>query len=160
MFHADTAAKLNNIPIASWVTGTVRKMNQKGTHSKAHWNETWLDTYFELGGKSKESGAKPCPKAAAYGLWLFGYLCEGKRPFYNIWTADRDNLRLGKNKNAAYAAIAVELLTQGAPSQIGKLWPMVQAEYAKRTGHSPAGSEQGEIRLVAGLFQDRQIVVS
>jgi hypothetical protein len=145
---------LNKIPVTTWVCGTADKMRERNTEAISDWNRFWIETYREPGGTSDESGAKGCPKAAAYGLWYLGRVRHGKRPAQPL-TGREVNRVLGKN--AAYAVIAVELLRDGATRSPSSLWPLVQARYAELTHESPADSEQGEIRLVVALFCEQQL---
>jgi hypothetical protein len=158
MAQSDSHLRLNKILVTPWVLGTVNKMSRSGAADKLAWNDSWIQTYRELGGQSEESGNKPCPRAGVYGLWFFGRLRDGGRPILDFWTVDRTNQQLGRNKNAAYSIIAADLLIQGAAPSAKTLWPAIQAEYVKHTGHEPAVSEQGEIRMVVGLFCDQKIV--
>lgn len=145
---------LNKIMVKPWVLGTARKMQDARTDTQATWNNSWLERYRELGGCSKTSGSKGCPRAAAYGLWFLGRLRETGRPFLS-WTVPQIDRDLGKN--AAYAVIAANLLQQGASPAVGGLWPLVQDHYRAETGHEPAGKDQGEIKLVVALFQEEQL---
>lgn len=158
MTQTESRFILNKIPVTPWVLGTVKKMNKMGAIDKRKWDDSWLQTYGELGGRSEESGKKPCPKAAAYGLWFFGRLRDGGRATLDFWTEDRVNQQLGKNKNAAYAIITADLLAQGTTKSSKELWPTIQAQYTKHTGHEAAGSEQGEVRMVIALFYDQKII--
>ena len=140
---------LCKIPVSNWVGGAVEKMRRDDTESVSNWNRYWLETYFDLGGTSKESSRKGCPKAAAYGLWFLGRLKNSGRNTLDL-TVEEVNLQLGKN--AAYALIAVDLLQNGASRSAKSLWPLVQHRYMELTGTAAARSEQGEIRLVVALF--------
>jgi hypothetical protein len=96
------------------------------------------------------------PRAAARGLWLLGRLREGERPFLG-WNTAEVYHRL--TKNAAYASITLDLLTQEPSKSATELWPLVQAEFTRCTGEAPAGSEQGEVRLVVALFRGKHLVM-
>ena len=61
-------------------------------------------------------------------------------------------------KNAAYAIIASDLLSQGSEVSLVKLWSEVRRRYRSETGHEAAVTEQGEIRVVLALFLDKQLV--
>ena len=147
-------AVLNHIPIIPWVFGTVEKVLHIGTCDERTWNRCWYKTYEELGGSSKTSGNKGCPRAAARGLWMLGRLRRGGRSFqardaYEVYQ-DQD---LGKN--AAYAVIAADLLAAGASAS--GLWSRVQSEFKRLTGDDSADSEQGEVRLVVALFRNQEL---
>jgi hypothetical protein len=155
MTQANPHIVLHKIPVTPWVLGTVEKMHQAGTSEVTAWNRYWLQTYRELGGQSHQSGSKGCPRAAAYGLWMLGRLRGGGRAT-QVWTVDRVKRELGKN--AAYAVIAADLLAQGATTSLGELWPIVQAQYTAHTSDEPAGSEQGEVKMVIALFCEQQLI--
>lgn len=145
---------LNKIPVAPWVCGTTDKMRESGTESISDWNRFWLDTYRELGGISDESGAKGCPRAAAYGLWYLGLVQNSGRQARRLPIREV-NRELGKN--AAYAVVAADLLQCGGPRFATSLWPLVQARFTELTDVAPADSEQGEIKLVVALFCEGQL---
>ena len=131
-------------------------MNQAQVkEDKSLWDKFWLDSYFELGGTSKESGSKGCPKTAAYGLWNTGFIKGKSRPFRN-WKIDEIKNHYGKN--TAYAAIAVYLLRLGwDQSDISGLWDEVRRIYMSKFHDTPAQKDQGAARVTAILFQEGQI---
>ena len=102
---------LNRIPVTPWVSGTVARILRTGRDDAQTWNDCWYDAYVALGGRSKESGNKGCPRAAARGLWLLGRLRDGQRPLLS-WNVAEVYRELGKN--AAYASITADLLGAGA----------------------------------------------
>lgn len=146
---------LNRIPVTPWVTGTIERVLRSGRDDPQTWNDCWYDTYTALGGSSQESGKKGCPRAAARGLWLLGRVRDGKRPAVSLTTAEVYR-QLGKN--AAYAAITADLLATKLNQSAAMLWPLVQHEFTRCTGAPPAGSEQGEVRLVVALARSHQLI--
>ncbi len=149
MSRSSRPACLNGIEIKQWVHGTARKMLAAKSESRATWNEAWFETYLELGGQSRTTGEKGCPKSAAYGLWSLGLLAGVARNFRK-WSIAQVRKELGKN--AAYAVIAAELMTGGAAPTVPSLWPRIRKRYEELTGEEAARSEQGEIRLVIALY--------
>jgi hypothetical protein len=150
-------AVLNKIPIVEWVRGVAKKMETAATEERADWNESWATTYEELGGKQRTIATKGCPMAAAYGLWYLGLLASTSRPA-KAWDIPRVDHELGKN--AAYAVITLELLKPGPAPTLSTLWQQVKSRYREVTGEEPAENEQGEIRLVVGLFTSGQLRAS
>ena len=148
---------LNRIPITRWVNGTVEKILGTGTHDAVTWNKCWYETYTQLGGTSKTSGTKPCPRAAARGLWILGRLRRGGRP---LQTRSVVEVYRELSKNAAYAVIAADLLAGDASRSSSALWRSVQSEFTRLTGDIPAESEQGEVRLVIALFRQQELLAS
>jgi len=146
---------LNRIPLTSWVLGTVDRMNRAGATDRREWNHFWFETYKELGGHSGATGAKVCPRTAAYGLWFLGRLVRGGRPLQK-WPVQRVDGELGKN--AAYAVIAADLLVSGTNQSPRELWLSVQAHYIQRTRRNPAATEQGGVKVAVILFCEQQIV--
>jgi hypothetical protein len=147
-------AVLNKIPVVEWVLGTARKMRADACEGRSDWNEFWVATYRELGGRARTTGNKPCPMAAAYGLWYLGFLSEGTRK-RRTWTVQEVNQELGKN--AAYAVIAAQLLEAGQSTELDSLWSKVRSRFGTATGEEAAEREQGEIKLVVGLFTNEQL---
>lgn len=156
MVQADRPAILNKIEITKWVQGTARKMESSGREDRANWNETWLDNYRKLGGRARTTGNKPCPMAAGYGIWYLGLLAGTSRKRQS-WTVARVNQELGKN--AAYGVIAIDLLSGGSAPDVDSLWRLIQERFEKLTGEVAAINEQGEIKLIIGLFQEQQLVL-
>lgn len=146
---------LNRVSVTQWVNGTVQRVLLLGRDDAQAWNTCWFDQYISLGGTSKNSGQKPCPRAAARGLWITGRLRSGRRPFLS-WNTTEVYRHL--TKNAAYASIAADLLTTTELRSSTELWPLVQAEFTRCTGEPSAASEQGEVRLVVALFHSQQLV--
>lgn len=83
-----------------------------------------------------------------------GRLECGSRPVH-VWPARRVEKELGKN--AAYAVIAADLLTEGIEESLRDLWPLVRTRYQQITGREPATTEQDEVRLTQILFRERRL---
>ena len=137
----------NGIPVARWVGGTIQKMVRARTVERRDWARFWFDTYRELGGTSRTSGTKGCPRSAAYGLWFLGRVAGADRPRL-CWPLQRVMDELGRN--AAYAILAMDFASE-ARGELTQTWQQVQQEFRKSTGKEPARSEQGEVRLALAL---------
>jgi hypothetical protein len=138
---------------------TIEKMNAVGKDDIETWNECWFQTYKDLGGQSHNSGTKACPKHAAYGLWYLGRITNGGKAFRS-WTIEKVNQELGKN--AAYAVLALEILTR-EPEMIyfqSDLWSQVQRLYLQKIGEPAALSQQGQMTIILGLFTEKLIVAN
>jgi hypothetical protein len=153
---------LFNIPLASWVQGTIERMNAAGKDDFDTWSMYWFRVYKDLGGQSDSSGSKECPKHAAYGLWRSGRIANSRKPFQN-WTLEEVNKEFGKN--AAYAVMALDLLEQkrSEKDNVGhwskaELWTKVREQYQKKLGEPAAQSEQGAVTIALGLFKEGQTI--
>ena len=146
------------IPLTKWVRGTINKMNNAGKRDYPSWSKYWLETYFELGGQSEESGTKECPQHAAYGLWRLGRIKETNVPFQQM-AINLINLEYGKN--AVYAIIALDLLEnkQAERTKAG-LWRQVQSLFKLRVHQNPAISQQGAVTVAEILFTEGQIITN
>lgn len=138
------------IAVVPWVCRTAQHMEINNKEDVGTWNRVWFDHYQLLGGESKATGNKGCIRAAARGLWMLGRIRTSKRP---LLTLEISTVTEQLTKNAAYAAIAADLLQSGASPRLPILWPIVQSEFRRLTDQMPATSEQGEIRMVIGLHQ-------
>jgi len=146
---------LFRIPLSDWVFLTIEKMDMRNATDRQSWEESWVATYFELGGISKSVSKKPCPLAASYGLWRSGRIVNGGVP-RRSWTIRQVREEWGKN--ATYAHIALELLEQGFDStNRSSLWRAVQDRFRSELHEEPAASEQGAVKIAVALFQERQI---
>lgn len=140
-----------SVPLPLWVSKTAAKMEASRVTDDASWSRYWVDTYFSLGGRSDSTGRKCCPKKAAYALWYLGWLKASPRPSLN-WPLGQIRDELGKK--AAYAAIAVRLLSRGSAAKPrSELWQSVRREFQRETGESAAKSEQGAVTIAVGLLQ-------
>ncbi|QSJ17902.1 hypothetical protein JYQ62_03300 [Nostoc sp. UHCC 0702] len=148
---------LFRIPIVPWVQETMQKMNVYENEALEIWSDYWYDTYKQLGGKSKNSGTKGCPRCAAYGLWYLGRLVDSVQT-YKGWEITKIKHELGKN--AAYTVLSLEILQQ----QVGNtntqaLWSSVRELYQQRLNEEAAKSEQGQIKIALALFNTKLIVL-
>ena len=151
----DNSARLFNIPLVGWVRGTIERMNAIGKDDLRTWTCCWFETYKNLGGQGVHSGAKACPKRAAYGLWRLGRISNCEMAFQN-WALCRVNQEFGKN--ATYAVLALDSLeTEGHRSK-AELWCRVRELYQQKLGERPAQSEQGAVTVALGLFTEKQTV--
>src|SRR5919198_569298 len=119
MARTENHSTLNKMPVRSWVFRTVHKMRRARATDVSAWVRFWRQAYDELGGRSSKVASKGCPRAGAYGLWFLGRLLSGGRA-YQVWPISRIDTELGKN--AAYAVIAADLLSQGAEMSRAQLW--------------------------------------
>jgi len=138
---------LYRIPIVDWVLRTSAKMKQKASEERTDWRQFWSVTYRELGGQRSTCGDKPCPRAAAYGLWFLGRIPGSGRPRLN-WTVPAVREQLGKN--ATYAVIAADLYAKAPKQSPRDTWQAVHREFEKQTGEE-AGSEQGAVKVAMAL---------
>jgi hypothetical protein len=145
---------INKIDKVRWVQRTMEKMQDKNSDDKQLWNACWLEAYIEIGGKSENTGSKPCPKAAAYGLWYLGHIVGSERTQQN-WPLAKIRKYLGKN--AAYAVLALGLLENKYDGSVQALWQEVQSLYQQKLLEKPADSEQGEIALTMLLYKENLI---
>jgi len=137
-----------------WVLRAIEKMHVNSSDDKQLWNKCWLEAYSEIGGRSENTGSKPCPKAAIYGLWYLGRIVGSKRTQL-IWPIEKIRKNLGKN--AAYAVLALGLLEQQYDGSLQALWQEVQMLYQQKLSEKPADSEQGEIALTMLLYPKSRI---
>ena len=57
----------------------------------------------------------------------------------------------------SYAVIAVKLLQSGAQADVPELWEQVRRTFKENVGIEPARSEQGEVKLVEALFEEKEL---
>jgi len=114
-----------------------------------------MQTYQELGGRRDSVGRKGCPRAGTYGLWFLGRLARGGRPVLK-WSLQRVNSELGKN--ATYAIIAADLLSEGIAISREQLWKAVQNVYFREIGERAATTEQGEVTVALILHHGGELV--
>ena len=136
-----------HVDLKDWVYGTIDKVRNDGEQ----WNDAWLDTYRELGGRSVESGKKSCPKCAAKTLYEFGHIEDTDRPFREceipkLW-------RTPGYKNGVYAIIAIRLLSQNRNLDEAALWREIKKIVRAETGEKPAASNQGGPTLARQLWE-------
>ncbi len=140
-----------------WVQRTIEKMQVNSSDKKHLWNDYWLEAYCEIGGTNSNTGSKPCPMAAVYGLWYLGRIIGSERPQLN-WSIDKIRKNLGKN--TAYAVLSLDLLEQKNYGSLKALWQEVQCLYQQKLSEKPADSEQGEIALTMLLYKAGLITTS
>ncbi len=132
------------VDLVDWVTGTICKVQ-----NNENWNKAWLDTYFELGGKSEGSGKKSCPKNAARVLYQYGRI-KGKIKPYKIFlfqdAKDTDSV------NGIYALMAVEELKLNSNLDLKSLINSVHINFRKQFGSAP-NTDQGAIALTYKLWK-------
>jgi hypothetical protein len=149
---------LYKVPCIDWVKKSIYKMMQSNSTDIIRWCQVWSESYSELGGKSKTTSEKGCPRVAAYALWRLGRISGGGHPS-RFETTSQVIDEFGKN--AAYATIAISMFEQGWISRKNKdVWKEVRRRFNKDTGISAARTEQGAVRLSRILFEEGMIVQS
>ena len=123
-----------NINLKDWVLGTIKKVEHG-----ADWNCAWLKTYFGLGGKSRESGTKGCPKKGAETLYLLGRI-KGFGRFQNPGLGD---IRRNYSKNGVYAILALEYIQREPNMSQSELWHKIKERFRRELNEKPAESNQG-----------------
>jgi hypothetical protein len=149
-------AEVFHVSIPAWVEHTTKDMARVDSDSRETWNRFCHDAYTHIAKKDCTVATKPCPRAAAYALWYLGMLRFGNRPLLR-WPLVEIRERLGKN--AAYAAIAADLLYENELRTVAALWKNVQQIYRRELREEPAASEQGEIKLVVALYKRGDLIV-
>ena len=125
---------LYKINLKDWVLNTIEKV-EKGDD----WNCAWKETYFELGGKSRESGSKFCPMNGAEVLYRLGRIKGSRNSFRNpelkeIWNG---------STNGAYAILALECILEKPDISRSALWARIQERIRSELGEEPAKFNQG-----------------
>lgn len=125
---------LYKINLKDWVFSTIEKV-EKGTA----WNYAWQETYFELGGKSKESGRKFSPMNGTEILYRLGRIKGSRKPFRNpelkeIWNC---------STNGAYAILALGYILEKPDISRSELWTRIQERIRSELGEEPAKFNQG-----------------
>ena len=151
-----------SVDLEKWVYGTIEKLRLEEGMS---WNASWYATYLKLGGKSKDSGTKSCPRSAAKTLYEFGRIKDknGGLPFRDCDVSEMwDHPDCGRN--GAYAILATRLLckypklrrTAPWPEIKKALWPEIQevvrCEVEFDDDDGPASNENDEVRLTWQLW--------
>ena len=132
------------VELAAWVYGTVDKLGQG-----ISWQSAWVETYREIGGKSKTSGKKVCPMMAAKTRYELGRLKNAGLRFTDcempeLWTQSR---------NGTYAILATRLLRANPHMSKASLWPEIQRAVRREVGEEPARSNQGGPTLAYQLWR-------
>lgn len=136
------------IDIRKWVFGTIERIPDGGIQSNAAWNDAWLATYFDLGGRSMHSGRKSCLKNGARVLYESGRLEGTSVPYQgiclqDIWEKD--------SRNGVYSLIAAMELKRAPNVKLAELREVVFATTLSKFGSAPK-SDQGAIKLVHTLY--------
>lgn len=135
--------KFLGVNARDWVYGTIGKFRGGRV-----WGEAWLSTYLEIGGRSRTSGAKGCPKAAARTLYEFGRIRDAGEAYRDC---DIGDLWL-RSRNGAYAMLAVRLLQEDPRLDKTRLWARIRDAVRRETGDEPAVSNQGGPTLAYQLW--------
>ena len=123
------------VDLPNWVFGAIEKV-QAG----ANWNQAWVDTYFELGGKSPTSATKVCPMNAAETLYLLGRIKGGG---ISRKTTSLESICADYSKNGFYAALALEVLSQHSDVSLNQLWCVIRSIGESRFKINMPESNQG-----------------
>jgi len=134
---------LYNIDLKDWVLNTIEKV-EKG----ADWNHAWKKTYFDLGGKRRESGSKFSPMNSAEVLYQLGRIKGNGQPFRNpelkeIWNC---------STNGAYAILALKFISKKPDISRSELWPMIQDRIRSELSEEPAKFNQGALSVAYKLW--------
>ena len=132
-----------NVDLVDWVYGTIEK-HERGVS----WGAAWGETYREIGGSSKASGEKGCPRAAAKTLHEFGRLKDGGLPYKVCEISELWN----HSRNGTYAILATRLLWANPHLSKASLWREIQEAVRREAGHEPACSNQGGPTLAYQLW--------
>ena len=135
--------KFLGVDARGWVYGTIGKYREGRP-----WGDAWLSTYFEIGGRSRSSGAKGCPMAAARTLYEHGRIRDAGRPYLD-W--DIDEL-WGRSRNGTYAMLAIRLLCEEPGLDKAGLWARIRDAVRRGTGDEAAVSNQGGPTLAFQLW--------
>jgi hypothetical protein len=131
------------VDLSSWVEGTISKVQ-----SGEEWNSAWQQTYFELGGTSKETARKPCPMVAARTLYELGRVSS----YGEIQEVALIKVLENHSKNGAYAIAAIDCLNHDSTLTLMSLWSQVQERVRAELGVEPAISNQGGTTLTYKLW--------
>ena len=112
------------------------------------WRSAWVETYREIGGKSKFSGEKGCPREAAKTLYELGRLKNGDLPFRDYEIPELWN----HSRNGAYAILATRLLQVSPHLSKTSLWREIQEAVRRDVGDEPARTNQGGPTLAYQLW--------
>ena len=123
------------INLKAWVYDTIKKV-----HEGEGWNAAWEETYWNLGGKSSNSGRKGCSMIGTKTLYLLGRIKNSEMPFQNLLLRDVWN---NYSKNGAYSILALDGLSQNPDISLTDLWHYIQHRIRDELGEVPAQSNQG-----------------
>ena len=131
------------IDLEGWVENTIQKV---GSGDK--WNKAWLSTYFELGGKSRDSGRKSCPKNAVRVLYETGRIRNSEHDYCQISLDDAWN---NNSKNGVYALLTIEELVRRPEIDYTSLKSLVYSRTYQIFGDAPE-TDQGAIKITQLLW--------
>ena len=132
------------VDLKSWVFNTIKKVEQG-----MDWNDAWQKSYFESGGKSKESAKKSCPMNGTKTLYLLGRIKGTNIPYKDISIQE---IWSSYSKNGAYAILSLEILRDKPDILLKDLWNEVKKRYQKELGEKPAKSNQGGTTIAYNLW--------
>ena len=131
------------VDVRDWLYGTIDKF--RGGRG---WDEAWLSTYLEIGGRSRSSGVKSCPKAAARTLYEFGRIRDSGRAYLDYDIGELWD----RSRNGAYAMLAIRLLAEDPKLDKAQLWEQIREAVRRETSDKPAVSNQGGPTLAFQLW--------
>ena len=137
------------VDLRAWVYGTIDKVR-----GGRDWGPAWWETYKEIGGRSRSSGTKGCPVAAARTLYEFGRIRDCGQAYRDCDLREMWE----RSRNGTYAMLAIRLL--GENSELGKaeLWARIQTAVRRELDAEPAVSNQGGPTLAFQLWHQGLIV--
>ncbi|MDE2721890.1 MAG: dTMP kinase [Gemmatimonadota bacterium] len=134
---------LYKINLKDWVLNTIEKV-ERGNN----WNCAWKETYFELGGKTRESGSKFSPMNSAEVLYRLGRIKGSGQRFRNPELKEIWNY----STNGVYAILALKFISEKPDISRSALWPMIQDHIRSELGEEPAKFNQGAISVAYKLW--------
>ena len=134
---------LYKIDLKYWVLNTIEKV-EKGVD----WNHAWKETYFDLGGKRRESGSKFSPMNSAEVLYRLGRIKGSGQPFRNPELKEIWNY----STNGAYAILALKFISKKPDISRSELWPMIQDRIRSELSEEPAKFNQGALSVAYKLW--------
>ena len=137
------------VDLEAWVYGTIGKVR-----GGSDWGHAWRETYEEIGGRSRSSGAKGCPMAAAKTLYEFGRIRDCGRAYRDC---DLRELWEG-SRNGTYAMLAIRLLREKPGLGKTQLWAWIREAVRRELDAEPAATNQGGPTLAFQLWQQGLIV--
>ncbi len=142
---------LYKINLKDWVLNTIEKV-ERGDD----WNCAWKETYFELGGKSKESGRKFSPMNGTEVLYRLGRIKGSGQPFRNPELKEIWNY----STNGAYAILALEYISEKPDISRSEFWTRIQDRIRAELDEEPAKFNQGAPTVAYKLWHLGLIVVN
>ena len=109
---------LFKIDIEDWVLGTVNKYE-----TGSNWDDSWSDTYYELGGCKYSVSVKGCPKIAAKTLYKLGRFKNTNSSYQEIsFKAVCEKY----SKNGMYSLMTLKFLQQNSNLTYKEVWEFVK----------------------------------